>query len=276
MRTEKRIKGKFLGAIIAILALSLVIAGCSSSKESSTSDQSWESIQKKGYFILGLDDSFPPMGYKNAQGEIVGLDIDLAKAVAKKIGVEVKLQPVSWDGVILELNNKNIDLIWNGMTITEERKQKIDFTRPYLANRQIIVVQKNSAIMNKADLVGKVVGLQAGSSSRNALEKDTEIYEKVKNDLVEFSTNDEALLDLKNGGVDAVVVDEVVGRYYIAQKPDDYRVLDEDFGDEEYGIGFRKGEQAFLKKVEEALDELKQEGTTAEISQKWFGADIVK
>ncbi len=276
MFREASIKGKIFGAIIALLAVSLFISGCSSSTNTSSSDTSWEDVQKKGYFILGLDDSFPPMGFKDAKGEIVGLDIDLAKAVAQKLGVEVRLQPVSWDGVIMELNNKNIDLIWNGMTITEERKQKIDFSRPYLANRQIIVVQKNSTITSKADLADKVIGLQAGSSSRNALEKDAETYEKVKDGLVEFSTNDEALLDLKNGGVDAVIVDEVVGRYYIAKKPNDYQVLDEDFGDEEYGIGFRKGEQTFLKKVEDALNQLKQEGATVVISHKWFGADIVK
>lgn len=259
-----------------IFVLSVMLVGCSSSDESNSGDQSWQVIQEKGYFVLGLDDAFPPMGYRDETGEIVGLDIDLAKAVAKKLGVEVRLQPVSWDGVIMELNNKNIDVIWNGLTITEQRKEQIGFSSPYLENRQIIVAKKGSDITSKADLIGKVIGLQAGSSSKTALEKDVEIYEQVQVDLIEFSTNDEALLDLKNGGIDAVIVDEVVGRYYISKQPDVYAVLDEDFGSEEYGIGFRKGDIEFITKVEQALKELKEEGVMAEISQKWFGADIVK
>lgn len=265
-----------LGSALLVFVFSLALVGCSNSDETANTDTSWQDIQEKGYFVLGLDDAFPPMGFRGETGEIVGLDIDLAKAVAEKLGVEVKLQPVSWDGVIMELNNKNIDVIWNGLTITDERKEQIDFSRPYLENRQIVVVKKGSDIITKADLIGKVIGLQAGSSSKTALEKDVEIYEQVQEDLVEFATNDEALLDLKNGGVDAVIVDEVVGRYYISKQPDVYAVLDEDFGSEEYGIGFRKGEVEFISKVDQALKELKDEGVTAEISQKWFGADIVK
>lgn len=268
-------KKKLFVLIISVFMLSLVLTGCST-KANSAGDSSWENIQKRGYFILGLDDAFPPMGFKDSNGEIVGLDIDLAKAVAKKLGIEVRIQPVSWDGVIMELNNKNIDVIWNGFTITEDRKENVDFSRPYLANRQILVVKKGSVITGKNDLAGRVVGLQAGSSSIAALERDVDTYEKVKDDLVEFATNDEVLLDLKNGGIDAAIVDEVVGRYYISQRPDDYEVLSEDFGEEEYGIGVRKGDLSFMNKINEALDQLKAEGLTTEISQKWFGTDIVK
>lgn len=267
---------KWIVLCTALFILSLLLFGCASDNSNSTGDQSWEDIQKRGYFILGLDDAFPPMGFKDANGEIVGLDIDMAKAVAKKLGVEVRFQPVSWDGVVMELNNKNIDVIWNGFTITDARKQKVDFTNPYLANRQILVVRKGAAITSKEELAGKTVGLQAGSSSMVALEQDLDTYELIKDNLIEFATNDEVLLDLKNGGLDAAIVDEVVGRYYISQRPDTYEVLSEDFGEEEYGVAVRKGETAFLNKLNDALAQLKSEGISAEISKKWFDADIVK
>lgn len=256
-----------------MLCLMLILSGCSGS---SKKDDSWEYIESKGEFVIGLDDAFPPMGFKDENGEIVGFDIDLAKAVAEKMGVKVKFQPVAWDGVIMELNNKNIDVIWNGFTITEKRKKSVAFTKPYLENRQIIIVKKGSPIKSKADLAGKRVGLQAGSSSFNALEKDEETYKKVEDRLVEFSTNDEVLLDLKNGGIDAAVMDEIVARYYMAKKPDEFEILRENFGSEEYGIGVRKGDTRFLEKLQTALDETIKDGTAEEISKKWFGENIVK
>ncbi len=166
-------------------------------------------------------------------------------------------------------------MIWNGLTITPERQEKIIFSDPYLDNAQIVVVQKGSPLKTKADLAGKTVGLQGGSSAMNAVKADQATYDSL-GEIVEFASNDEALLDLAAGRLDAVVVDNIVGRYYISKKADVYDVADEDFGDEEFGAGFRKGDVAFRDKVQEALDEMKADGTSAKISEKWFGADIVK
>ena len=162
---------------------------------------------------------FRSMGFRDEKGEIVGFDIDLAKRAAELMGIEVKFQPVVWANAIMELNNKNVDVIWNGMTITAERQEKINFTKPYLANRQIIVVQKGSDVKTKADLAGKVVGIQAGSSAVDAVKKDEATFNSLDS-LREFSNNTEALLDLAAGRVSAVVVDEIAGRYYIAKKAD--------------------------------------------------------
>lgn len=239
-----------------------------------TSDDSWKKVKDQGFFVLGLDDAFPPMGFREeGTNNIVGFDIDLAKEVAQRMGVEVKLQPVVWDTIVEELNGGKIDVIWNGLTITDTRKEQIDFSQPYIANRQIIIVQPESEVKTKADFKDKKVGIQAGSSAMEAVSADKEVFESVA-EWVEFGSNDEALLDLASGRLDAVVVDEVVGRYYIAKKPDEYKIIEDNFGAEEYGIGFRKGDDAFRAEVNKALDAMKADGKAAEISQKWFGEDI--
>lgn len=178
-------------------------------------DKSLETIKAKGKFIVGLDDSYPPMGFRDDKNEIVGFDIDLAKEVAKRIGVEVEFQPIDWDSKELELNGGKIDCIWNGMTITPERIANMFFAKPYIANQQIIIVPAASGITEKAQLEGKVVGLQKGSSSLEALTSDP-VGEKVK-EIVEYPDNVSAYMDLQAGRIDVFVVDSVVGRYVISQ-----------------------------------------------------------
>ncbi|WP_368488679.1 amino acid ABC transporter substrate-binding protein [Clostridium sp. BJN0013] len=265
-------KKKFGILTMVIFLMGILFTGCGQTQKSD--DTSWDDIKSKGKFVVGLDDSFPPMGFRDEKGQIVGFDIDMAKAVAKKLGVKVEFKPVEWDGVILSLNNKDIDVIWNGLTITEERQKQIDFSKVYLQNKQIIVVQKNSNINSKQDLSGKTVGLQMGSSSEKALKADTTVSNSLK-DLRKYSNNTEALLDLSQGRTDAVVVDEVVGRYYIEKKPDLYKILDDNFGVEDYGVGIRKTDTSFKEKLDEALDAIKSDGTADKISQKWFGKNIV-
>ncbi|HWP50068.1 MAG TPA: transporter substrate-binding domain-containing protein [Clostridia bacterium] len=178
-------------------------------------DKSLETIKSKGKFIVGLDDSYPPMGFRDEKNEIVGFDIDLAKEVAKRMGVEVEFQPIDWDSKELELNAGKIDCIWNGMTITPERVASMYFTKSYIANQQIIIVPTSSGITTKAQLEGKIIGLQKGSSSLEALTSDP-ISSKVK-DIVEYPDNVSAYMDLQTGRIDVFVVDSVVGRYVISQ-----------------------------------------------------------
>ncbi|NLY44140.1 MAG: amino acid ABC transporter substrate-binding protein [Clostridiaceae bacterium] len=254
----------------------LVLTACSGAAPKAPKDGSLETIKKAGKIVIGLDDSFPPMGFRDENNEIVGFDIDMAKEAAKRIGVEPVFQPIDWNSKELELQGKKIDLIWNGLTITEERKKQMAFTEPYLENRQIIVVKAGSDIKTKKDLAGKVVGLQEGSSSLQALEKDEETLNSLKEEPRQYSNNNEALLDLSIGRIDAVVVDEVVGRYYISKKPGEYEILEEHFGSEEYGVGLRLEDKALLNELQRILNEMKKDGTSAKISQKWFGEDVVK
>ena len=155
------------------------------------------------------------MGFRDEKNEIVGFDIDLAKEVAKRMGVEVEFQPIDWDSKELELNSGKIDCIWNGMTITDERIANMFFAKPYIANEQIIIVPSSSGITAKAQLEGKVIGLQKGSSSLDALTADP-VSEKVK-EIVEYPDNVSAYMDLQAGRIDVFVVDSVVGRYVISQ-----------------------------------------------------------
>lgn len=264
---------KFLAILLVFtFVLGAAFAGCS---QKSSKDTSLEDVKEAGKFIVGLDDTFAPMGFRDKDGNIVGFDVDLAKEAAKRMGVEVEFKPIDWGSKEMELNNKNIDMIWNGLTITDERKEKMAFTKPYIENVQIIVVEKGSDIKGKKDLAGKKVGVQMESSSKDALEKDQETFDSIK-ELIEYPDNMEALMDLKTGRIDAVVVDEIMGRYYIAKSPEDYEVLKDDFGREDYGVGLRLGDKALLNALQKVLDEMKEDGTAAEISKKWFGKDIVK
>lgn len=227
-----------------------------------------------GKIVIGLDDNFPPMGFRNEKNELVGFDIDLAREAAKRLGVEVEFKPIDWSAKEAELNGRRVDALWNGLTITEQRRQNIGFTSPYMENHQIVVVPANSAIRTKADLAGRTVGVQDGSSAVDAVQKDA-VAGSIK-ELRKFADNVTALMDLSAGRVDAIVMDEVVGRYYTAKKPGEYQVLDDHFGTEEYGVGTRKDDTELLAKLQKAMDDMKQDGSAARISTEWFGKDIIR
>ena len=217
------------------------------------------------------------MGFKDSNGNLTGFDVDLAREAIKRLGLEAKFQPIDWNLKEQELNSGNIDLIWNGYTITEERLEKVNFTKPYLDNRQVIVTLSNSDINTKADLENRIVATQNSSSSLEALEKAGVIPSFKDGDIILFDTFNEAFMDLEAKRVDALVADEIMARYYIAERGEEkYKILDQDFGEEEYGIGVRKEDKTLLEKLNQALDEMKEDGTAKQISETWFGEDIVK
>ncbi len=250
--------------ILVITAVLSIVAGCSNSKSTEKEDDT---------LVIGIDDKFAPMGFRDENNEIVGFDIDYAKAAAEKMGMKVKFQPIDWKTKESELSSGRIDLIWNGYTITDERKEKVLFTKPYLKNAQVVVTMADSNLTKLADLEGKVVGLQSLSSAADALNADP-IKSKIKT-VTEFADNVSALNDLKSGRLDAVVIDEIVINYYMTKEQDTFKVLDESLAPEEYGVGVKKGNEALLEKLQKALDEINEDGTAAEISKKWFGEDKV-
>ncbi|WP_343029933.1 amino acid ABC transporter substrate-binding protein [Alkalibaculum sporogenes] len=266
---------KLLLAIIATLLVATVLVGCSSRDKDK--EDSWDMIEERGTIIVGLDDTFVPMGFKDGSGELTGFDVELAEEAIKSMGLDVQFQSIDWNLKETELNAGNIDLIWNGYTITEARREKVNFTTPYLDNQQVIVVMSDSSVKNKADLKDKAVATQNSSSALEAIESEG-AKETFKNgDIVLFDTYNDAFMDLEAGRVDAVVADEILARYYIAQRGEEkYYILDEDFGDEEYGIGVRKEDTTLLEKLNTVLDEMKADGRAAAISDKWFGENIVK
>ncbi len=284
-------KGFKIGiVVILVLILGMFsLAGCSNnnaasntddnkasqeneSQQAGASEDSFDKIKQVGKVVMGLDDTFAPMGFRDQNNEIVGFDVDLAKEVFKRNDLELVLQPIDWSMKESELNAGNIDMIWNGYTITDERKEKVAFSKPYLDNRQVIVVLKGSDIKSKNDLAGKKVAAQTGSSAVDAMNTEAELVKSFDGGgPVLFDTNNEAFMDLEAGRVDAVVADEILARYYIKQKGSDkYVILDEDFGKEQYGVGFRKQDKKLLEMVNNTLDEMKKDGTYETIYKKWF------
>ena len=199
---------------------------------------------------------------------------NLAKETCKRMGIKAKFQPVSWESKEQELSSKNIDCIWNGFGITPEREKVLTFTEPYMSNPQIFVVLADSGIKTEADLKGKVVAAQSGSTAYATIDKDTSLKDSFK-EFIGVEDNVKALMDLEVGGSDAVAMDTVVARYYMTKDPGKYSIIeDTTILDEEMGVGFRKGDNALCKKVEDTLKEMKKDGTLAKISKEWFGEDL--
>ncbi len=264
---------KRLTSIIMITILMVSLIGCQ--KGSSTGDDSLKYITDKGTFVLGLDDSFPPMGFQDDNGNIVGFDIDLATAVCAKLGVELKLQPIEWDAKEQELNTKNIDCIWNGLSVTPDREKNLTLSLSYMANNISLVVGKDSPVASMADMAGKRLAVQSGSSAEETLNaEENKAFKESIGQINPFGDYATALMDLETGNSDAVLMDSIVADYMITSAGKDYKVLGETLLEDKYAIGFRKGDEALCKAVEDALKELKKDGTVAEISTKWFGADI--
>ena len=229
----------------------------------------------EGKFVLGLDASFPPMGFTEADGTITGYDIDLAKEVSKRLNLEFVAKPINWEAKELELSSGSIDCIWNGFTMTEERLEKMAFTSAYLNNDQILVVRNDGTINSLKDAEGKVIGCQSGSSAEEAIESNREFASSLKS-VKKYEDNLTALNDLEVGGIDAVVMDSVVADYTIKIGKRNLTVVEESLSKEAYGIGFRNDENGIelRDKVQKVLLEMAEDGTVAKISENWFGKDI--
>lgn len=236
-------------------------------------DTSLSDVKAKGELVLGLDDAFPPMGYQNEDLEIVGFDIDVAKEVCKRMGIELKLQPISWDAKEQELATKNIDCIWNGMSYNKERSETMTLSQPYMKNNQVVVVLADSPVNKLADLADKKVVIQNGSTASDAMDANVDFRDSLK-ELIKVEDNVQALMDLKVSGSDAVAMDEVVARFYTSKEEGVYKILDETLAEEDYVIGFRKGEEALCAEIQKYLSEMKQDGTLEQIANTWFGTDI--
>lgn len=262
---------RFLVTVACISLATLLVLSCA--KKDDSVDNSLKTVMDKKTFVMGLDDSFPPMGFRDENNEIVGYDVDLAREVTKRMGVELALQPIDWNAKEQELNTGKIDCIWNGFTITPERANALTFTKPYVKNAQVVVVRSNSSFKTLADLAGSSVGLQAGSSAASALDSSTEFKSSLKG-VIEFKDNLTALMDLEIKGVEAVVMDLLVANDNINRSGKAYRILEESLTPEEYGIGFRKKDLALMNKVQDTLEAMAADGTVSAIATKWFGADI--
>ena len=230
-------------------------------------------IDRKKEVVIGFDDTFAPFGFKNEEGEYVGFDLDLAAEIFERMDVEFKFQPIDWSMKETELNTNNIDLIWNGYAVTPERAEKVLLSEPYLNATQAIFVLKDSPIQTKSDLAGKVLSTQQSSSSIDKIKEDASgIYEKLSGELVLYPSNNNSFMDLEAGRVDAIVVGSTYGRYYVkeAGKEAVFRVLEEDFGEDEMAVALRKEDTELKKEIDATIREIKADGTYDDIYNKWF------
>lgn len=264
---KKPLLGKILICIIAA-ALALSLAGCANSGKT---DDSLKKVLDAGRLVLGLDLGFPPMGFVDEKGEIVGFDIDVARAVCGRLGVELVTKGINWNTKEKDLNDGTIDCIWNGMSVTPQRSETMNLSDPYMKNEMIFVVRGDSEISAFRDLKDRTVGVQSGSTAQELLEESDLIANVTE---IAFEDNQALLLQLEEGKLDAALVDSVAAYYFIFSKDEQFFILPDSLGEEEYAIGFRKGDQKLRDEIQKILGELKADGTLGEISQKWFGSDI--
>lgn len=247
-------------------------ASVNSSAESTTLESS--SADGQTTFTVGFDQDFPPFGYRGDDGEFTGFDIEMAKECASRMGMEIKLTPIDWDAKDMELSSGSIDCIWNGFTLNG-REDDYTFTNPYMDNTQVVVVKKDSSIASLADLAGKTVTVQTDSSAQAALADDNhkELADSF-GQLLTIAEYNTAFMDLEAGATDAVALDLGVAEFQISGKEDIFTILEEPISSEQYAVGFLKGNTELRDKVEAALLEMVEDGTFAEISNKWLGRDV--
>ncbi len=264
-------------ALCLLLALG-AFAGCGSSTGTSgataTVSTTLQDITDKGELIIGLDDTFAPMGFRDENNQLVGFDIDLATAVCAELGVTAVFQPIDWNAKEMELSTGKIDCIWNGMSITPEREESMSLSQPYLNNKIIVMTNQGVTIADKEDLANFNIGTQASSAALEALQADP-AYDSFKDKVTEYSNYDEVIMDMNTGRIDCMVIDEVLGNYKNAQMDNKFGVASFDFGDDLYAVGFRKSDTELRDAVNDAINSLIDNGTATDISDKWFGTDVV-
>lgn len=270
---------KKLWTVLVTLVASLILVACGSSKSAEkTSSDNWETYKKEKTLTIGFDNTFVPMGFKDKSGKNVGFDIDLANAVFKEYGIKVKWQPINWDLKETELENGNIDLIWNGYSVTKERAKKVAFTNAYMKNEQVLVTKKSANITDFSGMTGKVLGAQSGSSGYEAFSDSPKVLKDLvkDNDATQYETFTQALIDLKNDRIDGLLIDRVYANYYLEQEGDidNYNIITGDFEGEDFAVGARKADKTLVANINKAFEKLYQDGQFQEISDKWFGEDV--
>ncbi|HIR45406.1 MAG TPA: amino acid ABC transporter substrate-binding protein [Candidatus Ventrisoma faecale] len=249
-------------------------AATETAEAADASEEAAEPAEEKTTFTLGFDQNFPPFGYVGDDGEYTGFDIDLAAECTERMGLELVLTPVDWDAKDLELSSGAIDCIWNGFTMNG-REDDYTFTDPYMDNSQVMVVRTDSGINTLADLAGKIVEVQRDSTAEAALADDDhkELTASFAQ-LIPVADYNTAFMDLESGAVEAIAIDIGVARFQIEGKEDSFKILDETISTEQYAVGFLKGNTELRDQVQATLMEMVEDGTFAEISEKWFGYDV--
>ena len=250
------------GVLLAALAL---CAGCR--------ENAVEEKPARTQLTVGVTESFPPMAFPDENGTFIGYDIELAREVCRRRGWSLNIKVIEWRAMEQYLAKGQIDCVWAGCTITDDRLERMHFTPGYLRNEQVVVVREDSPYHRFPDLKGKVVSVQAGSTALEALNNTPELRNILK-EVLERSISVGAFQELEDGHADAVIMDFIVANYAIQREGHPFRILDEGLAPEEYGIGFRKDDVELASEIYSTLLEMASEGDIKRISEKWFGTDI--
>lgn len=290
----KRIAALLLAGIMSVGLCSCASSNTSSASESSSAAESnadgsaadstdstaseggdWQYIADKGNFVAGIT-LFEPMNYYDENGELTGFETEFTKAVCEKLGVEAKFQEIEWDKKEIELNAKTIDAIWNGLTVTEERKENMGFSKSYVRNKQVVVIKADNKdkYTDEASMAGASCAAESGSAGQTAIETSSVLSQ---NEFVGASAQKDVLLEVKAGTVELGVLDYVMAKASIGEGTDysDLMIVEGvELAPEEYAIGMRKGDTETIEKVNGAIDELVADGTLKALAEK-YGLDDV-
>lgn len=251
---------RILICISAMLVMAFVITACGSASGG-------QKVLK-----VGVDDTYPPMEFKDEKNVTVGFDIDVATEVAKKLDMKVEFISNDWAGIFLALESNKFDAIISSVSRNEERMETYSMSTPYIANAQVIVVPAdNTTILEPKDLADKNVGVQIGTT---ADESCAEYLKTTKFTLKQYDQVIQPFSDMKAGRLDAIIVDEVVARYYVQKDPASYKVSGARLTNEPIGMCFAKANTELRDKAQKALDDLFADGTMKKLSEKWFGEDL--
>lgn len=260
----------------AVMVFSVIgLTGCGGGDDSGEEPADGIGTATKGVLVVGLDDTFAPMGFRDKDNNLIGFDIDLANEVGKKMGVEVKFQPIEWDSKELQLKSKKIDCVWNGMSVTPERLESMEMTHKYLLNNIILMAtNKDIEVKDAKKLADIKIATQADSAALEMLKANDE-YENFKDNIQEYPTYDECFLALKGGRADVMAIDQVLGLYMNENRKGEMKVCEYALGEDAYAIGCLKGNTALRDSLDKAIKECIDDGSAAKISEKWFNKDIV-
>ncbi|MCQ2977477.1 MAG: amino acid ABC transporter substrate-binding protein [archaeon] len=246
-------------AVILVVAIGTGIIGGGSSDASASDDNT---------FIVGFDAEFPPYGFKADNGSYVGFDLDLAQEVCDRNGWKLVKQPIDWDAKDSELDSGSIDCIWNGFTM-DGRENDYTWSKPYIDNKQVVIVAGDSGIKDISGLAGKTVEVQKDSAAETALNEDNKTIADTFTSLTSVADYNTAFMDLESGACDAVVMDIGVAKYHVGKSTGNFIILDQDITSEKYGVGFKLGNDALKDKVQSTLDEMSKDGTIKKIASNY-------
>lgn len=232
-----------------------------------------DEVKSNGTLKVGLEGTYPPFNYQDASGQLTGFEVDLAKALAEELGVNAAFQPTKWDGILAALESRRLDVVINQVTISDERKEKYDFSTPYTVSGIQALTRKADAdtIKSPNDLAGKKVGVGLGTNYEQWLKENVPQAE-----IRTYDDDPTKFQDLNVGRIDVILVDRLAAFEMVEKTGDRLAVAGDAFSRQESGVALRKGNPQLLAAIDAAIAKLRADGTLKELSEKWFGADVTQ